>query len=131
MALGLVSFCLVAMLGLLPVGLKGAKASSDQLTALQVMLSVESDYRTATAARSEQYDIPLDSGAGAFFVDSAFQKTASAANAQYKVWYDVDGAAKRVHVFVSRALPTDGLGVGVSDLGSRDYVESIFYQQMD
>lgn len=132
MALGLVSFCLVAMLGLLPVGLKGAKTSSEQLTALQVLLSVENDYRAATTQSSTHYGIPLSSGTGTFFVDNAFKKTNSAANAEYTIWYDVtNGTSSRMHVFVSRALPTDSTAPELSSLGTRDFVESVFYQQME
>lgn len=47
-ALGIASFCLVAMLGLVPMGLKSAKNTTDQTGAAMLLSSVALDLRNVT-----------------------------------------------------------------------------------
>lgn len=45
MAIGLMSFCLVALVGVLPVGLSQERRSSDQMLALQALTAVAADFK--------------------------------------------------------------------------------------
>ena len=113
MALGLMSFCLVAMLGMLPVGLRQERDSTDKMAAMQVLAAVGSDFQNTTTDSGEtvQYSIPTGAGTtGSFFVDQACERTERQADAEYNVWYKVDDAvgsqaAPRMHVYVARVRP--------------------------
>ena len=66
LALGVTSFCLVAILGLLPIGLNTSKAAFEEAAANNILLSAAVDLRStpATSPRgqsisSEQFGIPL------------------------------------------------------------------------
>jgi uncharacterized protein (TIGR02598 family) len=112
MAVGLVSFCLVAMLGVLPVGLKQERGSTEQLAAMQVLAAVGSDFRNfASGGETTQYAIKTGAGEeGTFYVDGTGARTEQAAEAAYSVWYRVAGeagsqAARRMHMYVSLVRP--------------------------
>jgi len=53
MAIGLMSFCLVAMMGMLPVGLAQERKSTDQMQALQALSAIASDFRNAPVGSTE------------------------------------------------------------------------------
>jgi len=61
-ALGIVAFGLVAVLGLLPVGLNLAKDSSDEVIAVNIMAAISADLKSAepSEVQSRRYQIPLD-----------------------------------------------------------------------
>jgi len=114
-AVGLMAFCLVAMLGVLPVGLMQERGSADKLAAMQVLTAVESDFQnSADSGLTTQYKIdPEVGGEGSFYVDHSFRHTEQQADAEFNVWYRIVGAsgsqeAKRMHLFVTRVRP-DGL----------------------
>lgn len=115
-AVGLMAFCLVAMLGVLPVGLMQERSSVDKQTATQVLAAVESDFLNSTVAGSETtlYKIRRSVGEeGSFYVDGSMQHTDQAADAEYNVWYRIVGQTgnpgdARMHLFVGRVRP-DGL----------------------
>lgn len=114
MAVGLVSFCLVAMLGVLPVGLKQERGSTEQMAAMQVLAAVGSDFQNlAAGGKTAQYDIETKAGEeGSFFVDGSGERTEQEADAAYSVWYRIAGAAGsqaalRMHMFVSVVRPGD------------------------
>ena len=110
MAMGLMAFCLVAMLGMLPVGLKQERDSNDQLTAMQVLTAVENDFQTVLNGATGRYHINTSSASGgSFYVDSAMDYTTQSAGAAYNVVYSFPGAGgnqpDRMHVFVARIRP--------------------------
>lgn len=107
MAMGIMSFCLVAMLGMLPVGLRQARQSSDQATAMQVLAAVRSDFQNVpTSGKSKRFEIPADTAdKGSFFVDGALSRTSQQSKAMFQVNYEVaapQGGQPFVHVFVAR-----------------------------
>lgn len=63
LALGLVSFCLVAMLGMLPIGLSQERKSADQMQSLHALTAIASDFKNAPAGSSESpvYGLPIPS----------------------------------------------------------------------
>ena len=108
MALGLMSFCLVAMLGMLPVGLQQARQSTDQAAAMQVLAAVRSDFQNVPSnGRSVQFKIPTDvADKGSFLVDSALNLTEQQSAARYQVNYEVAVPAgsqtSQMHLFIGR-----------------------------
>lgn len=114
MALGLVSFCLVAMLGVLPVGLMQERKSSDQMSAMHVLATMKSDFQSAssTSNTTSRYAIPTGLGEeGVVFVDNAFERTEQQANAEFSVRYRISSTtasngSPRMHVFIARAMPS-------------------------
>lgn len=106
MALGLMSFCLVAMLGLLPVGLKQARLSTDQVAAMQVLAAVRSDFQYMTNGMTQEYKIEPGAAEKRFFVDSSLKYTDRQSDALYRVDYAVaspaGSQAPLMHLFISR-----------------------------
>lgn len=60
-AIGLVSFCLVAMLGVLPVGLSQERKSTDQTLATQALSAVVADFQNAAtnATNTPAYNVAI------------------------------------------------------------------------
>ncbi len=112
MAMGLVSFCLVAMLGMLPVGLRQERSASEQLAASQLFTVVENEFQKAPDENGNTPDYKIKTGVGSedsFLVDDSGERTVIAANAAYKVWYRTAGTtsgdanARQLHVYITRA----------------------------
>ncbi|MBA2436262.1 MAG: hypothetical protein H0V54_14495 [Chthoniobacterales bacterium] len=60
LALGIASFCLIAVFGLLPVGVQSNQAASSQTAAASILRSVVADLRVAApGGTSPQYAIPI------------------------------------------------------------------------
>jgi len=63
-ALGVAAFCLVAVLGMLPVGLKTQQASVQQTTANEIMAAILNDLRADVVLPPGQASKETDSGFG-------------------------------------------------------------------
>ena len=102
LALGISAFCLIAIFGLLPVGLKSGQAAMEQAQADGILSAVATDLRATPpttppglAARSQQFGIaipanPVSSDAVAtstfYFTSSGnCQPTASGTDARYRL----------------------------------------------
>lgn len=59
LALGLVSFCLVGIMGLLPVGLKSASNSREQASAANAVMNIATGLRNATSSDRALYTAVL------------------------------------------------------------------------
>lgn len=114
LAMGLVSFCLVAMLGVIPVGLEQERKSADQLVAAQVLAAVASDFRSGPGIEGTtvRYEIPTAGGGkDEFYVDGAFQRTSDADQAVHNVAVRMIGgnpgqpSDSRMHIFITKYLP--------------------------
>ena len=55
LALGIVSFCLIAVIGLMPVGLKSVKNANEQAGAADVLNAIAESLRTAVSTNSTNY----------------------------------------------------------------------------
>ncbi len=71
LALGVASFCLVAVMGLVPLGVSTGQMASDQTAAGSILTHVLADLRAtpatvlgATTTTSTQYQIPIPANAG-------------------------------------------------------------------
>lgn len=133
MAIGLVSFCLVAMLGLLPVGLTQERKSNEQMRSLQAIGAVAADFQSTTngVSRSKLYSIKVPAvgeaaESGTLSLDENFG--VAGASKYFEVMYKVEPPSTRfsnyrMSIRVARSSMTD-----VSsklDTAGVDYVESV------
>lgn len=94
LALGLVSFALLALMGMIPVGLRQHSVSTEEVRALELITAVASDIcnSTETNNTSKQFkvDITAPSGNGGqiyspFYVDENFKAVSNPSEARYSV----------------------------------------------
>ena len=91
MALGIVTFVLVAILGLLPVGLRQAGDAQEEIRAVTLLSGIAADRITSPATNNSLiYQIAaLTPGGGttsnSFFVKETGESTTNAAEARYRV----------------------------------------------
>jgi len=69
LALGIVSFCLIAVIGLMPVGLKSVKNANDQAGAADVLNAIADSLRTAVTTNSVNYSNSFAGKQLAYVVD--------------------------------------------------------------
>ncbi len=132
MAIGIMSFCLLAMLGMLPLGLSQERKSTDQLLALQALTAVVTDFKAAasTDSETELYGIgvpKVGSGvqSGSLALDENLKKVSGSAVKQYDVSYQIEAPSTAFSSYrmslrvykTSRSNPSSGV--------SADFVESV------
>lgn len=110
-ALGIVSFCLIAILGLLPAGLNTNKASVQQNAAANLATLVASDLRStpATTNRSMYYGLELPAGSTgnkSVLLDESGGVASDAASAVYLATVTVAAPASGVTASSARILIT-------------------------
>jgi uncharacterized protein (TIGR02598 family) len=84
-ALGVAAFCLIAVFGLMPVGIQTNRNATSQSAAANIIASVIADMRATTSSISPQYGITFGTAKTLYF-DAAGQFTTSlGANSRYLV----------------------------------------------
>src|SRR5438874_6748048 len=92
LALGVAAFCLLAVFGLMPLGVQTNRNATSQTAATNIVAAVVADLRGTpkTATTSTQFGITFGTNATLYF-DSSGQFTASlGANSRYRLnvtWY--------------------------------------------
>jgi uncharacterized protein (TIGR02598 family) len=78
LALGVAAFCLIAIVGLMPVGVQINRNATSQTAATNIMAAIVADLRTtpAAATTSPQFAITFDTGKTLYF-DASGQASAS------------------------------------------------------
>jgi uncharacterized protein (TIGR02598 family) len=92
-AMGIAAFCLIAMLGLIPSGLKQVKVSSEQTAATAILAAVATDIRNTPSGseKSLAYGIALPTTAGAsittvnLYLNEDGKPNTSATSARYAI----------------------------------------------
>jgi uncharacterized protein (TIGR02598 family) len=85
LALGIAAFCLIAVLGLVPVAALTNRNATSQTAATNIIASVIADMRATTSPTSPQYNITFGTARTLYF-DGAGQFTTSlGANSRYRV----------------------------------------------
>ena len=85
LALGIAAFCLIAVLGLVPVAALTNRNATSQTAATNITASVIADMRATTSSTSPQYNITFGTAKTLYF-DGAGQFTTSlGANSRYRV----------------------------------------------
>jgi uncharacterized protein (TIGR02598 family) len=84
LAIGIAAFCLLAVMGLIPIAVQTNRNATSQTAATNIVASVIADMRATTAATSPQYGITFGTAKTLYF-DSAGQFTISlGANSRYR-----------------------------------------------
>lgn len=135
MAIGLVSFCLVAMLGMLPVGLTQERKSIDQMLALQALGAVVADFQnTASGSTDTDFygiEIPVIGGQVSernLELDENFSKISGTGFKQFEVSYRIEPPASKFsnYRFFVRVVRSSQANVSSKlDTLGVDYVESV------
>jgi uncharacterized protein (TIGR02598 family) len=85
LAIGVAAFCLIAVFGLMPVGMQTNRNATSQTAATNIITSVIADMRATTSSTSPQYGITFGNPRTLYF-DGAGQFTPSlGANSRYRV----------------------------------------------
>ena len=85
LAIGIAAFCLLAVMGLIPVAVQTNRNATSQTAATNIIASVIADMRATTSATSPQYGITFGTAKTLYF-DGAGQFTTSlGANSRYRV----------------------------------------------
>lgn len=114
-ALGLVSFCFVGVIGLLPVGLNQQSKAVQSTRATQLAMAVAADLRSfatsqSGASHSGRYQLPVSSGGGltnTIFASETLALLPSAEGASYRVTCEQPDTAadalqaRQIHVVVT------------------------------
>jgi type II secretory pathway pseudopilin PulG len=67
LALGIAAFCLIAVFGLMPVGVQTNRNATSQTAATNIIASVIADMRATTSSTSRQYGITFGSAKTLYF----------------------------------------------------------------
>ena len=67
LALGIAAFCLIAVFGLIPVGVQTNRNATSQTAATNIIASVIADMRATTSSISPQYGITFGSSKTLYF----------------------------------------------------------------
>ena len=84
LAIGIAAFCLLAVMGLIPIAVQTNRSATSQTAANGIIASVIADMRATTSPTSPQYGITFGAAKTLYF-DSAGQFTTSlGANSRYR-----------------------------------------------
>jgi len=88
LALGIAAFCLVAVFGLIPVGVQTNRNATSQTAATNILAAVVADLRAtpATSSTSTQYGVAFGTNPSPLYFDGAGQfSTSLNANSRYQL----------------------------------------------
>ncbi len=105
LALGIAAFCLIAVLGLLPVGVQTNRNASSQTAVSNIIATVVSDLRTtpAAATTSPEFAITFDAEKTLFFDASAQASPSLSADSRYRLNVTWNSAPTGLHYAVLKA----------------------------
>jgi len=94
--IGIAAFCLIAVLGLMPVGMRTNRNATSQTAATNIIAAVISDLRATPKANnnSSQFAITFGTPATLYFDGSGQFTTTPGANSRYQLnvtWYGTTG----------------------------------------
>jgi uncharacterized protein (TIGR02598 family) len=99
LALGVAAFCLIAVLGLLPVGVQTNRNASSQTAVSNIIATVMSDLRTtpAAATTSPEFAIAFDAEKTLFFDASGQASPSLSADSRYRLNVTWNSAPTGLH----------------------------------
>src|SRR5437867_368171 len=105
LALGVAAFCLLAVLGLLPVGVQTNRNASSQTIASNIIATVVSDLRTtpAAAVTSPEFAITFDAEKTLFFDASGQALPSLSTDSRYRLNVTWNSAPTGLHYAVLKA----------------------------
>jgi uncharacterized protein (TIGR02598 family) len=107
LALGVASFCLLAVFGLMPVGISSNRASVEQTAAASLARAIVADLRTTpiAAASSPQYAIPFPSASAPLYFAEDGTKQTGHASARYLATITINTAAQTAFANIKITWP--------------------------
>jgi uncharacterized protein (TIGR02598 family) len=105
LALGVAAFCLIAVLGLLPVGVQTNRNANSQTAVSNIIATVVSDLRTtpAAATTSPEFAITFDAEKTLFFDASGQASPSLSADSRYRLNVTWNSAPTGLHYAVLKA----------------------------
>jgi uncharacterized protein (TIGR02598 family) len=105
LALGVAGFCLIAVLGLLPVGVQTNRNASSQTAVSNIIATVVSDLRTTPAAAmtSPEFAITFDAAKTLFFDASGKASPSLSSDSRYRLNVTWNAAPTGLHYAVLKA----------------------------
>jgi uncharacterized protein (TIGR02598 family) len=105
LALGVAAFCLIAVLGLLPVGVQTNRNANSQTAVSNIIATVVSDLRTtpAAATTSPEFAITFDAEKTLFFDASGQASLSLSADSRYRLNVTWNAAPTGLHYAVLKA----------------------------
>jgi uncharacterized protein (TIGR02598 family) len=85
LALGIAAFCLIAVFGLMPVGVQTNRNATSQTAATNIIASVIADMRATTSPTSPQYGITFGTAKTLYFDGTGQFTTSLDTNSRYRV----------------------------------------------
>jgi len=85
LAIGVAAFALIAVFGLMPVGVQTNRNATSQTAASNIIASVIADMRATTSATSPQYGITFGTARTLYFDGAGQFTTVLGANSRYRV----------------------------------------------
>jgi uncharacterized protein (TIGR02598 family) len=85
LALGVAAFCLIAVFGLMPVGVQTNRNATSQTAATNIIASVIADMRATTSSTSPQYGITFGTAKTLYFDGAGQFAILLGANSRYRV----------------------------------------------
>jgi uncharacterized protein (TIGR02598 family) len=85
LALGVAAFCLIAVFGLVPIGVQTNRNATSQTAATNIIASVIADMRATTSPTSPQYGITFGTAKTLFFDGTGQFTILLDANSRYRV----------------------------------------------
>jgi uncharacterized protein (TIGR02598 family) len=85
LAIGIAGFCLIAVFGLMPVGVQANRNATSQTAATNIVASVIADMRATTSSTSPQYGVRFGTATTLYFDGAGQFTTVLGANSRYRV----------------------------------------------
>ena len=85
LAIGIAAFCLLAVMGLIPIAVQTNRNATSQTAATDIIASVIADMRATTSATSPQYGITFGTAKTLYFDGAGQFATVLGANSRYRV----------------------------------------------
>ena len=123
-ALGITAFCLVAVFGLLPVGLKANQNSISQTAAASILSAVIADMRATpkNASSSIQYGITFGSETTLYFDNESKPSSSLGPNSRYqlKIIFPSNGSGTTAATFADLKVTWPATATTENALGSSE-----------
>jgi len=114
MALGIAAFCLLAIFGLLPVGMKSHQNAIEQTAVAGIATGIMADLRTtpATNSTSPNYNIAIPTNTKLYLREDGSATSASGTDSKYLAWVSFSvppqpRAATMVHLLITWPAAAD------------------------
>jgi type II secretory pathway pseudopilin PulG len=115
LAIGIAAFCLLAVMGLIPIAVQTNRNATSQTAATNIVASVIADMRATTAATSPQYGITFGTAKTLYF-DGVGQASCDLAGSQQPDCVSAWSPPIQTRYRLTVAFPTSPSGLSYADV---------------